>query len=120
MKTQDLQGVALDWAVAKCEGETVVARKDGLWIEGGPLDDHDTYYSPSTLWDQGGPTIEREGIGTMPTGDAAAWVARGWDEVRMDFIYEYGPTPLVAAMRLYVKTKIGSDIDIPPDILKGD
>lgn len=80
VKTSELQGAALDYAVAKCEGRTV--RRDPMvfhdrsywiWEEtpsglGGILIEKSIYlkiggkYSPSTNWSQGGPIIEREGI----------------------------------------------------------
>jgi hypothetical protein len=54
MKTSELTGAALDWAVAKCEG--VLMRWERSTHDEAPLE-----YSPSTDWAQGGPIIEREG-----------------------------------------------------------
>ena len=60
MKTSDLIGPALDWAVAKCEG----------FFGGNPpisfTDSNDDFYRPSIDWAQGGPIIEREGILLRP------------------------------------------------------
>jgi len=62
IKTSELTGAALDWAVAKCEGWDVA---DDFWITdpgeagtGQPLSD----FRPSTDWAQGGPIIERKHI----------------------------------------------------------
>jgi hypothetical protein len=30
-----------------------------------------------------------------------------------------GPTPLVAAMRCYVASKMGDEVDVPEDLLQG-
>jgi len=66
MKTSELTGAALDWAVQQCEG----ARKDidFVWW----TDDH---YTPSTNWEQGGPIIERDGIGLDQYADYPRWQA---------------------------------------------
>lgn len=60
--TATLIGTPLDWAVAHCEKLAPTLRKECLFLDGGPLDDHDELYSPSTIWDQAGPIIAREGI----------------------------------------------------------
>jgi hypothetical protein len=108
-KTTDLIGAALDWAVAKCEGS---AYHGPAW----------TKYS--TDWSQGGPIIERERVdlftekGTTPD----SWVASiaqhqnghrlvGWR------LHQYGPTPLIAAMRCYVASKLGDEIDVPDELI---
>ena len=111
-KTNELEGAALDWAVAKCEG---VAQGDdldiGFMLERG--------YTPSTDWAQGGPIIEREKIGVTPmtvtVGDDRGkrhWFANHEDKT--DF--QDGPTALVAAMRCYVASKLGADVDVPKEL----
>jgi hypothetical protein len=62
MKTSELTGAALDWAVAKCE-DLEHYFEDGLvCLKGQPFDTHWLYWTPSTDWAQGGPIIERESI----------------------------------------------------------
>ncbi|NBS70412.1 DUF2591 domain-containing protein [bacterium] len=101
VKTQDLIGEALDLAVAECVGLNLyVARLQR--------------FSPSTNWAQGGPIIEREGIyiNCLRQPDyyrSAVWEA--WPYASTKFIQQ-GPTPLVAAMRCYVASKLGEEIDI--------
>ena len=103
MKTADLTGTALDWAVAKCEvGAEFI----------GEIDDPHFY---STDWAQGGAIIEREGI-TVAPDDVEPWCAyidRGTAE---DVIYG-GTTPLIAAMRCYVASKLGDDIELPEELM---
>jgi hypothetical protein len=112
MKTSELTGAALDWAVAKCEGMA-----DDM------LNDFDEYgwaYSDSrrysTDWSQGGPIIEREGISLVrQTPDR--WVSEysnGCD--RFDHARSHGPTPLIAAMRCYVASKLGDEVEIPKEL----
>jgi hypothetical protein len=102
IKTSELQGSALDWAVAKAIGE----------------------YKPvavpaySTDWAQGGPIIEREKV-------CVAWLSKqdlGMEPehycvAHIDGIYtRYGPTPLIAAMRCYVASKLGDEVDVPDEL----
>jgi len=100
MKTSELTGAALDWAVANCESVEIIVRQEN-W----------DWYSSS--WEQGGPIIERERIeiGAHEPKDIE-WVARDyWRENTMT-----GPTPLIAAMRCYVASKLGDDIEIPEEL----
>jgi hypothetical protein len=92
LKTSELQGAVLDWAVAKCEvGDAI-----------NEIDDPHFY---STDWALAGPIIEREGITVRRYTDAL------WDASigRLDYVAD-GPTPLVAAMRCYVASKFGDDL----------
>ena len=122
-KTNELIGPALDWAVAKSEGErygpptfhvhqnskgATVYLNTGMQQSGIP-------YRPSTDWAQGGPIIEREGITLRSCIDGAAWDAElAYEET----ILAPGPTPLIAAMRCYVASKLGDEVDIPEELLK--
>ena len=98
IKTSELQGAALDWAVAKCEGFEPFG--DGNLV----------YYS--TFWTLGGPIIERERICLIDQGGDYWQALWGWKEA-------FGPTPLVAAMRCYVASKLGDEIEIPEELKEG-
>ena len=123
MKTSELTGAALDWAVAKCEGftdydhatETMLApRKEYGRVN---LDE----YSYSTDWAQGGPIIERGGISIRYSEKDArgAWYAVLGPNRFLSPDHEgSGTTPLIAAMRCYVASKLGDEIEIPEE-LKG-
>ena len=122
VKTSELTGVALDWAVAKAEGKNITLMRnddgslfpqpvwaDGLWQQ-----------NYSTSWGQGGPIIERERIDLLGVvhaagGPCTASVPRknhvGWRHLAE------GPTPLIAAMRCYCLAKLGGEIDIPEELL---
>lgn len=75
------------------------------------------WWSPSTNWSQGGPIIERERIDIINNGsewaagfDVEQWqVAMGVGLPRI----AYGPTPLIAAMRAYVASKFGEEVELP-------
>jgi hypothetical protein len=105
MKTTELTGAALDWAVSKCEGFT--------W-EQGDLDagEYGPDFKPSTDWAKGGPIIEREGIELGMYGDQ--W--RAVMHLESESIYQDGSTPLIAAMRCYVASKLGDEVELPEEL----
>lgn len=119
MKTSELQGAALDLAVAKCEG---VALVDGCIFTKDP-DDEQVLFNPSTDWSQGGPIIEREGI-TVQTDPTDA-IPEAWSAYFRDCLFnedgtDYfrnGPTPLIAAMRCYVASKLGDEVEVPEELI---
>lgn len=110
MKTADLTGPALDWAVAKCEyPEQPINTALGVpYLMFGR-------FNPSTNWSQGGPIIEREKIGVvLSPGDANVWVGSVYEP---DWKFNRtGPTPLIAAMRCYVASRLGDEVDIPEEL----
>jgi hypothetical protein len=101
MKTSELTGIALDWAVAKCEGIKIIVRQEN-W----------EWYSSS--WEQGGLIIERELIEIYPLCNVE-WGARKVND-EGDLIRFYGDTPLIAAMRCYVASKLGDEVEIPEEL----
>lgn len=103
MKTNKLRGHALNWAVARCEGGVGKNQQLGAW------------YSPSTDWSQGGPIIEREKIGVVTSpDDANVWVG---SMLEPDWKFNCaGTTPLIAAMRCYVASKLGDEVEIPAEL----
>lgn len=113
IKTADLTGAALDWAVAECRGFDGL--DEDLWLMRDGLADMPLHaYTPSTDWAQGGPIIEREGITLRSCIDGAAWDAElAYEET----ILASGPTPLIAAMRCYCYAELGEYVDIPEKLL---
>jgi hypothetical protein len=101
MKTSELTGAALDWAVAKCEGDEP-CKAGGVGLR------------YSTDWLAGGPIIEREWIDLHCVNDSL-WEA----EINANDYHnrKNGPTPLIAAMRCYVASKLGDTVDVPPELL---
>ena len=117
MKTSDLTLLALDWAVVRCECDipaqfkSIPALLNGtVRVFRGDTSNYSGPVSPSTNWAQGGPIIERERFNIVPT--SVGWEAYP-DYGMSDELYETGPTPLIAAMRCYVASKLGDTVDIP-------
>ena len=99
VKTSELQGAALDWAVAECE----------QFVE--------DEFEPSENWADGGPIIEREEI-SIEFNRAefkSAWIAYKLGSPHEDNP-KGGSTPLVAAMRCYVASKLGDEIELPEEL----
>lgn len=111
MRTSELSGAALDWAVAKCE----VSEPIGSFLDGVVVHPDYNNFHPSRNWTQGGPIIEREAINVRALG-SALWEAETWDCYgKQDF--SNGPTPLIAAMRCYVASKLGDEVEIPEELI---
>jgi hypothetical protein len=97
MKTNELTGKALNWAVNKADG------LDG-WLA--PV-------NYCGKWEYGGPIIERE-IAKIERFSDSLWEATAFTKNAQDFV-QSGPTPLIAAMRCYVASKLGAEIDLPKE-----
>ena len=72
-------------------------------------------FSPFMDWMMCGPIIERELIALSPylyTDDAWQATLATPDKHYCD----YGPTPLVAAMRCYCRSKLGDEVEIPKEL----
>jgi hypothetical protein len=134
MKTKELTGHALNWAVAMAEGDKVYRPRlgrpsdwdkeayladgsDDRWVVRvqNPKVAHfvDWTYNPSGDWMQGGPIIEREKLDVFCSGNV--WDASTGD--RHPNVIKSGTTPLVAAMRCYVASKLGDEVEIPAELL---
>lgn len=128
VKTEDLIGAALDWAVVVCENDVLAA----LNIQYPEQASHYVNISPSTNGSQGINIIEREKIYLMyipesPNHDGC-WAATLDSKIHFREDPEtcepvlsqcncYGPTLLIAAMRVYVMSMMGEEIDIPENLV---
>lgn len=119
MKTSELIGPALDWAVATCEGYKNLRVNPHRFAQFLIMDVPRNKYGPaqlselcySTGWELGGPIIERERIqfrSEQHTQYRAFMGQFGSEGV--------GPTHLIAAMRCYVFSKLGDEIEIPEEL----
>ena len=124
IRTSELTSTALDWAVAKCEIAPLRVVIKGQCLERMDSDRHDpVFYSPSTDWAQGGSIFERERMDLFTEKQAyqESWfasVARYQNDTKLTGwrIHQYGPTPLIAAMRCYVASKLGEEVEVPNEI----
>ena len=124
-KVSEISGGLLDAAVAMAEGHKV-CQLNGVWCS--DLYGQWTRVRNMREWRYVGPIIEREGIAIAPyehgIGEPSMWVA--WVEERQhqatfDSYFERGifddnsrgHTPLIAAMRAYVCSKLGEEVELP-------
>jgi hypothetical protein len=128
MKTSELTGDALDWAVAKCEGieytegRCAVAR---CRIGADESTTHRQLNGRKVV-----PIIERESIFVLreqsgfkgrrlwaATSGASKAIGLNDDSVKLyrDAFY-FGPAPLIAAMRCYVASRLGDEVELPEDL----
>ena len=111
VKTSELQGAALNWVVTQIESGAGPDKAQKQWRYFGRV------FQPTTNRDQGYEIVEREGIHLLCNDDLTEWTASsprknmvGWR------LLSWGPTPLVAAMRCYVASKLGNEVDIPDEL----
>ena len=141
VKTAELIGPALDWAVAKAIGwkEPIygvgaiyyIAQDNFLSMEKPDPDEpddvtaphhfnHYEQWSPSRIWNQGGVLIEKykPDLQTTSGGEFAAYLNN--DTACPDpLIFENGPTYLVALCRAIVAAKIGDVVSVPAELVGG-
>jgi hypothetical protein len=124
IKTADLTPRQIDWCVAKIEGHNPYVMHDRhfrtkwIGINVSPVG-HDAY-DPSTSWFKGGPIIEKEEIGTKrraPCMKGEEWEATGSITAKgAGYRYAVGPTPLIAAMRCFIASRLGDEIAVPEEL----
>lgn len=125
---KELIGVELDAAVARCEGFNPTIEGDEVWLYPrestmpltyNPHATHSTnvicqQFHPSREWADGGPIIEREGLGVSQYNNIPDRLKNRWQCVKYQRgmilgnsqpVCEFGPTLLIAAMRCYIKSK---------------
>lgn len=107
VKVSEATNVQLDWMVAK-----------SLDQQGKALDWAPPPYS--TDWSQGGQVIGRDEIGIRRNAPCSA--GREWEAIPSITAkgaggkWGYGPTPLVAAMRCFVASRLGEIVEVPDDL----
>ena len=124
IKTAQLIDGPLDWAVALARDESVRVERGRVRFALSQFTNDYDLYSPSTDWAQGGPIIDQE-IGNLwkhnklDPNEPDVWTAAAYRKAPDGTMlyYEDGPTPLIAAMRCYVASKLGDEVDIPEELL---
>lgn len=161
VKTSELTGAALDYAVAMCEGtlgkkpercfdcahfeercgadgplyycskaywdlmeygwNTAISPDYGVW-DNCPINEK-TSENYSSSWEQGGPIIEREKINLHFCCDLRDINGKYIHaSINTNLYHGYckrHDTPLIAAMRCYVASKMGEEIEIPEELCQG-
>ena len=116
MKTSELNDIALDWAVATIEEPSSMKYGVADWVEQRRRNSRhgEFLYRYHQSWAQAGPIIEREKLILGYIGEI--WECRYFEGIKFKSC-EYGPTPLIAAMRCFVASKLGNEVEIPEGLL---
>lgn len=119
IKTSELEGFALDWAVAKVKRMRVLFCTDRT-LRGDYIDEP---WEPSVNWDQGGPLIAEKVTVTVDTengcyADCGAQAHAIKHQRPLDEYDGSGPTILIAAMRAIVSSELGETVDVPEELIK--
>ena len=109
IKASEATKAQLNWMVAMCEGDDYIAESG---VNGIGMEYEATDYT--TNWSQGGPIIEREGITVSKTAHGF------WEAYKRPLSthegYQVDETPLIAAMRCYVESKLGEEVEVPDSL----
>lgn len=120
VKTAELEGAALDWAVALADGRDMGlfvpcgsrVQICGMWSSG-------CTWAPTTDWAQGGPLIEKHNAAIVSMG-GGVWGAEIDAEYYMYealSISHEGATPLIALCRAVVGWVIGETVSVPAELV---
>lgn len=105
----EASGKVLDWLVSQAHGDMGLA----------PV-------AYSTDWGLGGPIIDRERIKVAPNL-GGSWHGQMRHETEHSLVEKpvlagwtnkHGPTPLIAAMRCYVASKLGDEVEVPDELME--
>lgn len=127
MKVSEMEGALLDYWVARANKYDHGLRLEaGVCIAPAMSDDEQLQgiasgssdiYSPSRYWEQAGPIIERECIAIFAGDGGKEWgaemrkLAEHWIDTTVFEADARGQTPLIAAMRAYVASKFGDEVE---------
>lgn len=129
VKSNDLTGLPLDWAVAKAMGlidsERVKLRPYGeLWCHRPAVAFNPTLqvyyspdYSPSTKWEDAGHVIALlTDFGSSFDPFTKMFCAHISTD-KEDIFASFGKTALIALMRCFVESKLGEEVEVPEELI---
>jgi hypothetical protein len=122
----ETEGHYLDYLVGKALDMPMYMSKRGDWMTA-PYGEFNSrqgipYWKPTVDWSQGGPIIEREKIAVWFHTEYGCWCSAdiAWmdadidGDAFMDMPDAFrGPTPLIAAMRCLVVSRLGEEVELP-------
>lgn len=128
VKTSELKGAALDWAVAMATGKkarlavgyattTTGEGRSFLYVI---ADGVKGSFEPSTNWGQGGPIFEKFCVGINFDDDGDAWKCLayfGYDPEKYKYASAHdGSSKLKAFCKAFVKAAFGTRVEIPDEL----
>ena len=137
IKTAELKGAALNYAVAVAEGWTIYLPGKLMWLKRGvdarnspitkPLDS----LKYSSDWALGGPIFDRKDINVVRCNDLYFPKGNEYGQYYEPYFkaslhaplrgggpVQFGPSRLIAGLRLVVFQELGDEVDIPDELLE--
>ena len=122
IKVNEASGLVLNWLVAEAEGwfeplstllpgSVAMLDRGRILFRYGPEDDNE--FDPVNDWSQGGLIIERKRISVIHSAGTGIWRASIFtpDRDNLDVVV-FGATALEAAMRCYVISELGDEVEV--------
>jgi hypothetical protein len=112
IKVSEATNIQLDWLVAEAKGIPQFVEQDGtihdaelveFGCDGSTALNYTT--NPALMY----PIIYREKIATLCPASGDFWNARKSGT----YVYYEGPTPLIAAARCFIVSKLGETVEVP-------
>ncbi|MBC8955015.1 phage protein NinX family protein [Xenorhabdus sp. PB62.4] len=118
IKTSELTGRALDWAVALAQGWQKMADYNGYSTPNGVVIVPE--YAPSWDWEVCGQLIEVYKIGLCPVMGGSYCAGLSLTTSTGDYmnIDMYGDTPQIAICRAVVTAQLGNEVEIPDELVE--
>ena len=111
IKTKDLTGAALDWAVAKADKREMLPIRQ--WITFAELTD----YKPTVSWALTGPLRDKYKLDVMDfSKDVEPFISASYEKYNGLHSVE-GPTALIAICRAVVACEIGDEVEVPDELV---
>lgn len=132
VKVAEAKGPVLNWLVAKCENPN--DPRDGrptFWLhpnnpklvcqitynhETNPKGYELCLYT--TDWGQVGPIIKKADIEFVLAKEGGHHVSAKWMAVIKNTFFGFGDDHIIAAMRCYVTSKLGEEVEVPEELAK--
>lgn len=114
VRTADLLGEALDWAVAKAVSRDVSILSSGVVVRGDNVEGG-CPWSPSTDWSQGGPLINKHDW-ALPYRATSRYHIGKYEACTPGGFPKNGETPLISACRAIVAAEYGDLVSVPAEL----
>lgn len=111
VKTEELIGTGLDWAVNLCLSEDDIYELYGAGMVGEVSPG--VNFKPSADWSYGGPLVDMFKVGIEQSEPSAYAYVPG-----KDLDGSFAETPLIAICRAVVACKLGKEVEIPDELME--
>lgn len=116
VQVKDATGAVLDYMVAKCQG--FESLDSDMWLVRDGISDMPLHaYTPSSDWSQGGPIITHKQIGLDQFKGQPCRAYKRTPARHEHAMFAPEGHPLIAAMRCYVSSVLGDEVEVPDELI---